>query len=166
VGAKEDVREAFREGQDIAWSLPLVEALGLDRRRWSLVWIVRCLRRLLPFSDADDQRTVGAIIDELSHYDGRAPSKQELWDLSYELSFPRNNARVAICHLYRAWWYSRFQPNNQFVIAQESALRMMLEGTGRQVELREVIFDEYARVAAEAEGRAEQGAAADRGNGD
>ncbi len=70
---------------------------------------------------------------------------------------------MAVCHLYRAWWYSRFQSNNQFVIAQEAALQLMLEATGRPTELWDLVLEEYERVAAESGVTAERGAAPDRG---
>jgi hypothetical protein len=74
-------------------------------------------------------------------------TKQEIWERSYELSFPRCAGRLAVCHLYRAWWYSRFESDNQFVIAQEAALRLMLEATGKPGELRELVLVEFVRIA-------------------
>jgi hypothetical protein len=59
-----------------------------------------------------------------------------------------------VCHLYRAWWYSRFQSDNQFAITQEAALWLMLEGTRRPAELREFVLEEYEQVAVEAAGSA------------
>jgi hypothetical protein len=103
----------------------------------------------------DDRAAVLDAIDGLSRYEGRTPSQEEVWERSYEISWPRwYAARIAVCHLYRAWWYSRFQANNQFVVAQEAALQLMLDGTGRAAGLREVVFEEYERVAAEAGGPA------------
>ncbi len=165
VSVVEDAREALRQGHNFAWTLPLVKALGPDGRKWSIRWIERCLRRLLPYADVDDRSAVLDAIDGLSLYEGQTPSKEEVWERSYEISWPRwYGARIAVCHLHRAWWYSRFQANNQFVVAQESALRLMLEGTGHAAKLWEVVFEEYALVVAEAGGSPEQGAAADRGN--
>ena len=151
MGIVADAREALRQGHDLGWTLPLVAALGSDGHRWSLRWVERCLRRLLPFAEVDDQAAVLAAIEGLSDYEGSTPSQEEVWERSYEISWPRwYAARIAVCHLYRAWWYSRFQSNNQFIVAQEAALRLMLEGTGRAEELREAVLEEYERVSAEA----------------
>jgi hypothetical protein len=145
-----DAREALRQGHDLAWTLPMVAALGPDGRRLSIQWVERCLRRLLPFAEVDDSDAVLKALDELHQYEGQSPTQQEVWECSYEISWPRwYAARIAVCHLYRAWWYSRFQSNNQFAIAQKAALRLMLEGTGRPFELRELVLEEFERIAAE-----------------
>ena len=150
MGVVADARESLRQGHDLAWTLPLVAALGTDGRRWSLCWVERCLRQLLPFTEVDDSVAVLDAIEGLHQYEGHTPSQEEVWDRSYEISWPRWEARVAVCHLYRAWWYSRFQSNNQFAIAQEWALHLMLEATGRPAEFWELVLKEYERVAAEA----------------
>jgi hypothetical protein len=155
VGVVEDARKALRQGQDFAWTLPLVGALGPDGRRWSLRWVERCLRGLLPFTEVDDPVAVRDAIDALRLYEGCTPSQEEVWERSYQISWPRwYAARIAVCHLYRAWWYSRFQSNSQFVVAQEAALRLMLERTGRPAELSELLLHEYEEVVAEAGGAA------------
>ncbi len=150
MGMIEEAREAINEGRDFGWTMPLVVALGREGRRWSLRWVEQCLRRLLPFAESDDNASVLDAINELNRYEGLTPSQDEIWDRSYEISRPCYAARVAVCHLYRAWWYSRFQEDDQFVVAQEAALRLMLEGTGRANELRDALFEEYDRVAATA----------------
>jgi hypothetical protein len=154
MGVVDDAREALRLGHDLAWTLPLVTALGPAGRRLSIKWVERCLRRLLPFTEVDDPADVLAAIDGLHQYNAHTPSQEEIWERSYEISFPRCDARIAVAHLHRAWWYSKFQSNNQFAIAQEAALRLMLEGTGRPAALRELVLEEYEQVAAEAGGKA------------
>ena len=148
MDAVAEARDALRQGHDLMWTLPLVKALGPDGRRLSIEWVGRCLRRLLPFTQVDDHAAVLGAIDRLQEYECGSPSKEEIWQRSYEISFPRSEVRVAACHYCRAWWLSRFESSWEFVQAQEAALRLMLEGTGRAAELREIIFEEYDRVAA------------------
>src|SRR5262245_60066321 len=105
MGVVADAREALRQGHDLAWSWPLVAALGPDGRRLSVQWVARCLRRLLPFAEVDDPTAVLQAIDDLREYEARPPTQHEVWERSYEISWPRWYApRVAVCHLYRAWW--------------------------------------------------------------
>ncbi len=110
--------------------------------------VERYLRRLLPSvptTNLDSREAVPRAVDDLRRYEGRSPPQEEVWERSYAISFPRYEARVAVCHLYRAWWYSRFARDNQFIPEQESALRLMLEATGRPDELTDVILEEFER---------------------
>ena len=143
-------RDTLNQGLDLMWTPPLVTALGPDGRRLSIEWVSRCIYRLLPFTEIDDPAAVLQSLDDLRKQDGRSPSKEEIWDRSYELSWPRwYPARIAVCHLYRAWWYSRFDEGWQFAYEQESSLRLMLDGTCHPAEFREAVLEEYERVAAE-----------------
>ena len=124
MGVVEDAREALRNGKNLAWTIPLVAALGPDGRSRSVAWVERCLRRLLPSvpsTGIDSHDAVLRALDELRQYEGRSPSQQEVWERSYEISFPRCAGRVAVLHLYCAWWYSRFAEDNQFIPEQEAA---------------------------------------------
>src|SRR5262249_49168120 len=97
VGVVEDARQALRHRPDLGWTRPLVEALGPEGRRWGLLWVERCIRRLLPLTEVDDQAAVLAALDELHQYGGRTPSQEEVWERSYEISWPRwYPARIAV----------------------------------------------------------------------
>ncbi|MEZ6141879.1 MAG: hypothetical protein R3B84_15010 [Zavarzinella sp.] len=116
----------------------------------SIQWVRRSIQRLLPLTDFDNLTAVTSAIDELRNYEGCSPTQEEVWQRSYEISWPRwYAARIAVCHLYRAWWYSQFQTNNQFVLEQEAALRCMLEASGQPSEARELMFAEFEEVARE-----------------
>jgi hypothetical protein len=148
MGVVEDARDALRRGENLAWTLPLVAALGPDGRTRSVAWVERCLRRLLPSvptTNLDSREAVLEAVDDLRRYEGRSPPQEEVWERSYAISFPRCEARVAVRHLHRAWWYSRFAKDNQFIPEQEAALRLMLEATGRPDDLTDVILQEFER---------------------
>jgi hypothetical protein len=82
VGIVEEAREALRQGHDLAWTLPLVSTLGTDGRRLSILWIERCLRRLIPLARIDDRDAVSKAIVDLHQYEGHSPSQQEIFVIS------------------------------------------------------------------------------------
>ena len=167
MGLLEEARAVLGRGEDfpLGWTLPLVAALGPDGRRLSIVWVRRCLYRLLPFTGDEYQRDLlRPELERLAGYEAEPPTREELHDrLAYLHQIFHEGAQPAISNLFVAWMHSRYSGTNDFAKSQEFALAFMLRAAGNRPEHREAVIEEYRRVAEEAGGRAEPSAAADRG---
>jgi hypothetical protein len=154
MGLLDDARKALRQGEDfpLGWTLPLVAVLGPDGRRLSIVWVRRSLCRLLPFTEDEWQRKLLLPeLERLEQYQAQPPSQEEVQAcLAYLHQIFHEGAQPAVNNLFVAWIHSRYTENNTFAKNQEFALGFMLRATGNLPEHREIIVEEFKRVAAEA----------------
>jgi hypothetical protein len=162
MGLLDEARVILSRGEDFpfCWTLPLVAALGPDGRRLSIVWVRRCLSRLLPFTEDEWQRNLlRPELERLAEYETQPPTQEELQRrLAYIHQIFHQGAQPAVSNLFVAWMHSRFRATNDFAKSQEFALAFMLSATGNRPEHREAILEEYVQLAEEACSRAAPGA--------